>query len=483
MSFQNETILTLHKKLVNKEVTAVELLDEALAYIQGEAAKFNSFVTLNEEAARKQAELVDAEGVQEGEYLKGIPMAIKDNIVTKDVRTTASSKMLENYESPFDATVVENLIAAGAVIVGKSNLDEFAMGVSTETSYFGASVNPWNSEVSVGGSSGGSAAAVSSGEVLYALGTDTGGSIRQPASFTNLVGVKPTYGLVSRFGAISSVSSLDTVGPMTKTVEEAAIVLQTLASYDQRDMTSLNVKKQNYLENINAGIQGLKVGIVKELVGHKGIASEMEEIMENAVKILQDAGAEVKEISLPHINYSTDTYAILNRGEGVSSLQRYDGIRYGYRTENYNNLEELYVKTRTEGFGDEAKRRIVLGTYITSGDKAHYTAAAKVRTLIKDDFSKAFEDVDVILTPMTGTHAFKLSKGADASEIDDILATGINLAGIPAIAVPGGFINDLPAGIQFIGQALGEEKIFQTAKVYENATKYYETTAEMNGGQ
>ena len=486
MSFFDTNIISLHEQLVNKEVTAVDLVEQAFAQIEASDGDINAFISTNKEKALEQAQTIDSEGIQEGEYLKGIPVAVKDNLLIKGEKTTAGSRYLENYEAIFDSTAYSKLKEAGAVVVGKTNMDEFAMGATTETSYFGKTANPWDISKVPGGSSGGSAASVAAGQVPAALGSDTGGSIRQPASFTGLVGMKPSYGLVSRLGLIAMSGSLDTVGPMTRTVKDNAIVLQAIAGYDEAEMTSLPDSAADYLENIDAGVEGLTIGIVDELIDHEAISSDVKELVQAAIETLKAQGAQIKTVSLPHASYANDLYALIGRAESFTSMHRYDGIRFGHRAEDYEDLESLYVNSRTEAFGSETKDRIVEGAYIISKDRIddYFFKAAQVRTLLKEDFSKAYEEVDVIITPITADTAHNLAgeREDQVGELETALAAMVNLTGLPALTLPIGQTQGLPVGMQIIGQVKDEARLYQVGQAFQTTTDHHQAHAEMNGG-
>jgi aspartyl-tRNA(Asn)/glutamyl-tRNA(Gln) amidotransferase subunit A len=404
--------------------------------------------------------------------LGGVPMAIKDSIIVAGTRTTAGSHILENYIPPYNAHVIEKLLDTGAVFVGKANTDEFTMGSTCETSYFGPAKNPHNTGRVTGGSSGGSAAALAAHECIAALGSDTGGSIRQPASFCGVVGIKPTYGRVSRFGLIAYASSLDQIGPMTKSVEDCAFILSVIAGHDSRDSTSLAEPVPDYLSEMNLGVKGLKIGIPGEYFG-EGLDPDVRKITLEAVDILKSEGIEIIDISLPHTEYAVPAYYLLATAEASANLERYDGVRYGYRTEDAENLLSMYCKTRSEGFGIEVKRRIMLGTYCLSAGyyDAYYRKAQKVRRLIKEDFDRAFRMVDAILAPVCPTTAFPIgSKINDPLQmyLADIYTISLNLAGLPGITVPAGKAGDgLPVGVQFMGRVLEESTLFRIARALE----------------
>ncbi|WAA12610.1 Asp-tRNA(Asn)/Glu-tRNA(Gln) amidotransferase subunit GatA [Fervidibacillus halotolerans] len=475
----------LHELLHKKEIAVSDLVDESYKRIKEVDGKIQAFITLDEERARERAKNMD-DAVARGEdsgVLFGMPIGIKDNIVTKGLRTTCASKMLENFDPIYDATVVEKLRNAGTITIGKLNMDEFAMGSSTETSYFQKTYNPWNLERVPGGSSGGSAAAVAAGEVPFALGSDTGGSIRQPAAFCGIVGLKPTYGRVSRFGLVAFASSLDQIGPMTKTVEDNAYLLQAIAGLDQNDSTSANVPVPNYVEQLTGDIKGLKIAVPKEYLG-EGVGEAARNAVLEALKVLEKLGATWEEVSLPHSKYGVATYYLLASSEASSNLARFDGIRYGYRAKDAQNLIDLYKKTRSEGFGDEVKRRIMLGTFALSSGyyDAYYKKAQQVRTLIKKDFDDVFKKYDVIIGPTTPTPAFKIGELIDdplTMYANDILTIPVNLAGVPGISVPCGFHNGLPLGLQIIGKHFDEGTVYRVAHAFEQATDYHKQKPQL----
>jgi len=462
------TIKQAHQGLVKKEFSAVELAEAVLDRAKKRNPEINSFITITEELALSQAKKTDrkiANGEEIG-ILAGIPVAVKDAILVDNIRCTTGSKILENYVAPYDATVIKKLKKAGAVIVGKTNQDEFTMGASGENSAFGPTKNPHDLERVTGGSSSGSAAAVADNQCIAALGTDTGGSIRQPASFCGIVGLKTTYGRVSRYGLIAHASSLDQIGPLTKTVEDAEIVFNAIKGKDENDSTSLEPKtKGGRIE-----IKGLKIGVPKEYF-IKGIDSEVEKAVRNAISQYEKMGAEIIEVSLPHTQYAIPCYYIIVPAEASANLARYDGIKYGL-SEQGKDLLEGYLKTRQKGFGDEVTRRIMTGTYVLSAGyyDAYYVKAQKVRTLIKQDFDKAFEKVDVLMTPVSPTPAFKIGEKADdpiAMYLADIFTATLNLAGVTGISIPCGKIGKLPIGLQIIGHHFEEDKVLQVAKFYQ----------------
>ena len=440
-----------------------------------------AFLALNRENALKQADELEETPFEERGPLFGLPVGVKDNIVTEGIETTASSKILEGFNPIYDATVVRKLREAGMITVGKINMDEFAMGSSNENSAYKKTKNPWNLAHVPGGSSGGSAAAVAAGEVPFALGSDTGGSIRQPAAFCGVVGMKPTYGRVSRFGLIAFASSLDQIGPITRTVEDNALLLEAISGVDEMDSTSANVEVPKFSEAIGKSIKGLRIGVPKEYMG-EGVSEEVRASVLEALKVLEAQGAVWEEVSLPHSEYALATYYLLSSSEASSNLARFDGIRYGYRAEEAKNLLELYKMTRAQGFGDEVKRRIMLGTYSLSAGSydAYYLKAQKVRTLIKQDFENVFENYDVIVGPTTPTPAFKVGEKVDdplTMYANDILTIPVNLAGVPGISIPCGFAADgLPLGLQIIGKHFDEATIYQVASAYESATEFHKQT-------
>ena len=471
------TVHELKEKLDNKELTSEEITKAYINRINEKEKEVGAFVTLRTEEAEKEAKKIDIEG-RTGTYA-GIPIGIKDNLCTKGVKTTCSSKMLENFVSPYDATVVEKLNNEGIISLGKLNMDEFAMGSSTENSRFHITRNPWNLNTVPGGSSGGSAAAVAADLVPWALGSDTGGSIRQPASLCGVVGLKPTYGLVSRFGLVAFASSLDQVGPITKDVKDSAILLNIIAGHDEKDSTSANREKIDYTKSLEKDIKGLKIGVPKEFFG-EGISEDVKEKLQEAIETYKALGAEIQEFSLDVAKYSLAAYYIIACAEASSNLGRFDGIRYGYRAEEFNSLKELYVNSRTEGFGDEVKRRIILGTYVLSSGfyDAYYKKAQKVRTYVSNEFEKAFSKYDVLLTPVSPTTAFEIgSKSNNPMEmyLADICTVSINIAGIPAISIPCGVDKKgMPVGMQLIGNKFEEEKILNAAYAFEQKIKFRE---------
>lgn len=480
MDFLHTDLETLHQQLVDKEITATDLVQAALDNIDATDSKYDAFITVMKDEALAQAAQLDAQGIDADDILAGIPYGIKDNIVTKDVLTTAASRMLENFVPIYDATVVEKLRDAGAIGIGKLNMDEFAMGSTTETSYFKQTKNAWNTDKVPGGSSGGSAAAVASGQIPYALGTDTGGSVRQPAAFNGIVGMKPTYGRVSRWGVIAFASSFDQVGVLARTVKDNAHVLTALAGQDAQDQTSSAQAVPDFAANLTTDLSGMKIAVPKEYFG-RGVSEEVKTTIEAGLETLKSLGATVDEVSLPHTQYGVAAYYILASAEASSNLQRFDGIRYGFRADNVKNLEDLYVQSRSQGFGDEVKRRIMLGTYSlsTGSYDAFFKKAAQIRTLMADDFKKVFADYDLIVGPTAPNVAYNFGENSDDPEItymNDVLTIPVNMAGLPGMSVNAGFANELPVGMQFIGDQFQEEKLYQAGYAFEQATKLYEKT-------
>jgi len=474
-------IQELHRQLVQKERSATEITQAYLDRIQALEPTLHSFLTVTSDRALAQAAAVDAQiaaGAEIG-LLSGIPLAIKDNLCTNGIRTTCASKMLEHFVPPYESTVTAKLQAAGAICLGKTNLDEFAMGSSTENSAFGLTANPWNPECVPGGSSGGSAAAVAAGECAAALGSDTGGSIRQPAAFCGVVGLKPTYGLVSRYGLVAYASSLDQVGPLAPTVTDAAILLGAIAGHDPRDATSLKVAIPDYTQALQPDLKGLRVGVIAETIG-EGLQPEVKTALEAALQTFKELGATVSELSCPRFAYGLPTYYIIAPSEASANLARYDGVNFGFRVENAADLLEMYTQTRAQGFGAEVKRRIMIGTYALSAGyyDAYYLRAQKVRTLIKEDFAQAFEQVDILVCPTAPTTAFKAGeKTADplSMYLSDLMTIPVNLAGLPGLSLPCGFDDaGLPIGLQLIGNALQEPTLFRAAYAYEQATPWHQ---------
>ena len=464
----------IHQKLEKKELSCLELVESVFERIH--KSSLNSYITLFESQANQKAIELDKKG-KFNELLSGIPIAIKDNICIKGFPTTCGSRMLKDFIPPYNATVVDKLDKQGAVFLGKTNLDEFAMGSSTENSYFGPTLNPYNSEYVPGGSSGGSAASVSAGESICALGSDTGGSIRQPASFCGVIGLKPTYGLVSRYGLVAFASSLDQIGPIARCVEDSAILLEAIAGKDEKDSTSRDVQVPDYFKNLNLDINDVKIGLPDEYFG-EGMDSKVKQLVLHSVHILERLGAHLCKVSLPHTQYAIPTYYLIATAEASANLARYDGVRYGYRSAKCKmqsaKLKDMYEFTRSEGFGDEVKRRIMLGTFgLQSGyyDK-YYLKAKKVRSLIAQDFENAFKEVDALVTPTSPTLPFKFGERArDPLQmyLSDVFTVSVNLTGLPAISVPCGELSGLPIGLQIIGKPFDEQTILNIAYAYEKS--------------
>ncbi|MFC1571248.1 Asp-tRNA(Asn)/Glu-tRNA(Gln) amidotransferase subunit GatA [Candidatus Margulisiibacteriota bacterium] len=474
-----KTAHELHNELVNKKISSLELTEAVIAQIDKVESKIQAYVTIDKEDAIKQAKAADEriKKKQNVSPLTGIPIAIKDNMCTKETLTTCSSKILANYIPPYDATIVEKIKAAGAVIIGKANMDEFAMGSSTENSGMHPTHNPWDTKTVPGGSSGGSAAAVAADECILATGSDTGGSIRQPASFCGVVGLKPTYGRVSRYGLVAFASSLDQIGPLTKDVTDTAILMNILAGYDAKDSTSVNLPVPDYRKALVDDVKKMKIGYVKELLG-KGTDKEVKAAIEKAMKKFAELGAELIEVSMPTFEYAVATYYLIAPAEASSNLARYDGVKFGHRTKDPKDLLTMYYDTRREGFGTEVKRRIMLGTYALSAGyyDAYYLKALKVRTLIKQDFDKAFKKCAVLLSPTAPSVAFKIGeKTADplSMYLSDIATIPVNLAGLPGISIPCGLSNGLPIGLQIVGKAFDEESVLRAAFTYEQNTDWH----------
>ena len=481
MNITELTVHELQQKLKSKELTIKEIMESYCERINEKEPEVEAFVTTYLEEAKAEAQKVQEKldnGEDLGEYA-GIPIGIKDNLCMKGTKTTCSSKMLENFVSPYDATVIEKLKYENIISLGKLNMDEFAMGSSTESSYFKKTKNPWNLNKVPGGSSGGSAAAVAANMVPWALGSDTGGSIRQPASLCGVVGLKPTYGLVSRYGLVAFASSLDQIGPITKDVRDSAMLLSLIAGHDEKDTTSEPKEKKDYTEALKNDVKGLKIGVPKEFFG-EGINEEVKKELTKAIETYKELGAEVEEFSLDVAKYALATYYIIACAEASSNLGRFDGIRYGYRTPEYSNLKEIYKKSRSEGFGPEVKRRIILGTYVLSSGyyDAYYKKAQQVRTLVSNEFSKAFEKYDVILTPTSPVTAFNIGEKSNnplEMYLADICTVSVNIAGVPAISIPCGVdSNGLPIGMQLISNKFEEEKILNAAYTFEQKVKFRE---------
>jgi len=475
MELYQMTIHELHEKLAAKEISAKELTESVFSRIDDVEDKVKSYLTVTRENAFEQAHKID-EKIVAGEAvgpLAGIPTAIKDVMCTQGTRTTCGSKILDNFIPAYTSTAVQGLLDEGIVMTGKTNMDEFAMGSSTENSGFFTTRNPWDLERVPGGSSGGSAAAVAADEAIFSLGSDTGGSIRQPAALCGIVGLKPTYGLVSRYGLVAFASSLDQIGPFTKDVTDCAIVLNHLVGHDPMDSTSVMIDTPDYTKSLVNDLKGVKIGVPAELMA-EGIDPKVKKVIEDALELMAKNGATVAETSLPNIEYALSAYYIIAPAEASSNLARFDGVRYGYRAPDAEDLMDMYLRTRAEGFGDEVKRRIMLGTYALSAGyyEAYYGQAQKVRTLITRDFNKAFEDFDVLVSPTSPTTAFKIGERVDnplQMYLSDICTIPVNLAGLPGMSLPCGTVDGLPVGLQIMGKTLGEEMLLRVAYSFEQS--------------
>ncbi len=479
MTIKYKTIKDIQKMLSQKEISHKEVIQEVYRLIE-ENNHLNAFLTLNEENSIKKAESLDNQ--PSNLPLAGIPLAQKDLFCTKGLRTTCGSKILDNFIPPYSATVIENLENAGCISVGKTNMDEFAMGSSNETSNFGNVQNPWGKNLVPGGSSGGSASAVAAGIVPAASGTDTGGSIRQPASLCGITGLKPTYGRISRWGMIAFASSLDQAGPMARTAEDCATLLNEMCSHDEKDTTSLNEDIPDFEENLNLPLKGKKIGIVKD-IDLSSLNADVIKIYEDSLKEFVSLGANLVDISLPNLSLSVPTYYVIAPAECSSNLSRFDGVKFGHRSDSPKDLEELYIQTRSEGFGDEVKRRILIGSYVLSAGyyDAYYKKAQQVRRLIKNDFDSAFSNVDVIITPTTRGTAFEMgSKGSDPIQmyLEDLFTISANLAGLPAMSIPNGNLANKPTGVQIIGNFLDESSILNFAHMFQTSTNWHMYTPE-----
>lgn len=478
-----QTLSELSDALAQKRISSVELTQHFIDRINLHNPVLNSFITVTVDAAMEQARAADAKRARdEATPLTGIPMAHKDIFCTSDIRTSCGSKMLDNFISPYDATVVEQLNNAGMVIVGKTNMDEFAMGSSNETSYYGAVTNPWKDNHVPGGSSGGSAAAVAAGLIPMATGTDTGGSIRQPAALCGITGLKPTYGLVSRYGMIAFASSLDQGGPMTRSAEDAALVLNYMAGFDPRDSTSVEQPAIDYTDNLDSSLDGLKIGLPKQYF-NESLDSEVAVVIDNAIRELEKLGAAISDIELPNAHLSIPAYYVIAPAECSSNLSRYDGVRFGYRCNEPRDLLDLYCRTRAEGFGREVKRRIMIGTYALSAGyyDAYYLKAQQIRRLLQQDFKNAFTDVDVIVGPTTPDVAFSMGERTEdpvSMYLSDIFTVSVNLAGLPAMSIPAGFKNGLPVGLQLIGNYFQESRLLNIAHRFQTITDWHRRIPE-----
>ena len=467
----DKTIEEIHKALEQKEITPVDLVKETFARIESNK-DLNAYITLNKEEALKEAERLSTVEVPTDNLLFGLPIAVKDNIITKDLKTTCASHMLENFIPIYNATVVEKLKENNMIIIGKTNMDEFAMGSSSRTSYFGAPKNPWNKEKISGGSSGGSATTIAARDLLFALGTDTGGSIRQPASYTGIIGMKPTYGRVSRYGLVAFASSLDQIGPMTRNVYENALLLNAIVGKDDKDLTSVEKEKEDFTSLIGKDIARMKIAIPKYFMSDI-VTEEIRNEVEKVQKLLEDANVKVDYVDMNYLENAVTLYQIIAMGEASSNLARFDGIRYGYRVEDPKDMEDLYLETRKNGFGQEVKRRIMVGSYLLSGEnaKTYYNKALSIRDDIKKEFDRVFKDYDLIIGPTTTTTAYNLTDPMDdpsKSFMDDVLVIPVNMAGLPGLSLPIGFGKDhMPIGLQIIGNSFDEKTIYQLASFVE----------------
>lgn len=486
MTLMKKTATELQALLHNREVSVKEVTEDAFKQIALLDDKVQAFLTVTEDEALTRAEKLDNEPMENRGSLFGLPIGIKDNIITKGTVTTCASKMLENFVPVYDATVMEKINQAGMISVGKLNMDEFAMGSTTERSAFKVTRNPWNLNCVPGGSSGGSAAAVAAGEVLFSLGTDTGGSVRQPAAFCGIVGMKPTYGRISRNGLVAFASSLDQIGPLTRTVEDNALLLSALAGIDHRDSSSSAKEVPDFRAGLTGDIKGLRIAVPKEYMG-EGVAEDVKASVRQALDVLESMGATWEEVTLPHARFASPTYYAIATAEASSNLARFDGIRYGYRPDDAKNLEEIYLRSRAEGFGTEVKKRILYGTYALS-DGHHdelYVKAQKVRTLIAQDFANLYEKYDIVVGPTSATTAYEIG-GIVRDQLtlytNDILTVSVNLAGLPAISVPCGFSEGLPIGLQMIGKHFDEATLYRVAHAFEQATEFHKRTPSLGEG-
>jgi len=484
MSMHTLSLRQLSEKLHNRDISSVELTQYFLDRIEKLDPELNSFITVTPEVALEMAKMADA-AIAEGSAgpLTGIPVAHKDLFTTDGIRTSCASRMLDNFIAPYDAQVVEKIKQAGMPILGKTNMDEFAMGSSNETSYYGPAHNPWDTDAVPGGSSGGSAVAVAAGLTPAATGSDTGGSIRQPAAFCGITGIKPTYGLVSRYGMIAYASSFDQGGPMARSAEDAALLLKAMAGFDKRDSTSLDVEIPDYTATLNDSIEGLRIGLPKEYFS-EGLDADVAAAIEAAIKVLEAQGAQVVEVSLPNTALAVPAYYVLAPAEASSNLARYDGVRYGYRCEDPKDLKDMYRRSRAEGFGDEVKRRIMIGAYALSAGyyDAYYLKAQKLRRLVRDDFMAAFEKCDVIAGPVAPTVAWNLGEKKDdpvSMYLADLYTIPVNLAGLPGMSVPAGFVKGRPVGLQLIGPYFSEAKLLNVAHRFQQDTDWHTQTPQL----
>lgn len=481
MRYLDKDIKTIHELLKNKKIKPIDLVNEAFERI--EKSTLNAYITLNKEEAIKTA--IELEAKEVDNILFGLPIAVKDNIVTKGLLTTCASHMLDNFVPLYDATIVEKIKSKNMIIIGKTNMDEFAMGSSSRTSYFGAPKNPWNQEKISGGSSGGSASTIANRDVLFALGSDTGGSIRQPASYTGIVGMKPTYGRISRYGLVAFASSLDQIGPMTKNVYENAILLNAIVGEDEKDLTSASLPEEDFTRYIGEDIKGMKIAVPNYLMSDI-VSAEIKDKINETINILKEEGATVDFVDVKYLENAVTLYQIIAMGEASSNLARFDGIRYGHSAENPGNIENLYYETRREGFGDEVKRRIMVGSYLLSGEnaKTYYNKALSIRDDMRKEFKNTFKNYDLIIGPTTTTTAYNLTDPMDdplKSFMDDVLVIPVNMAGLPGLSMPVGFDKDhMPIGMQIIGDSFEEAKIYKLASFIE---KKLNLDLNPNGGE
>lgn len=487
MNFYETDLTQLHDDLVNKKISATELTKATYDNIKAKDDQIEAFLTLNEENALAEAAALDEKGIAADQLVAGIPLGVKDNIVTKDIRTTAASKILDNFKPIYDATVIEKLKAQNFINAGKLNLDEFAMGGSTENSAYQVTHNAWDLTRVPGGSSGGSAASVAAGEVLAALGTDTGGSIRLPASYNGVVGMKPTYGRVSRWGIIAFGSSLDQVGWLTTSVKDNALLTSLISGHDDHDLTSSTRDVPDFGAQLNddTNVNGLRIAVPKEYLG-EGVDEKVKEVIRAALKHYESLGAIVDEVSLPHTQYGVAAYYIISSSEASSNLQRFDGIRYGVRATDVQDLEDVYVKSRSEGFGDEVKRRIMLGTFSLSAGfyDAYFNKASQIRALIRQDFENVFKDHDVVMGPAGPTVAYKIGSNiADPKTMymNDVLTVPVNMAGLPGMSIPAGLADGMPVGLQIIGKPFDEETMYKAAYTFEQSTDFHKAQPNIGG--
>lgn len=487
MNFYETDLTQLHDDLVNKKISATELTKATYDNIKAKDDQIEAFLTLNEENALAEAAALDEKGIAADQLVAGIPLGVKDNIVTKDIRTTAASKILDNFKPIYDATVIEKLKAQNFINAGKLNLDEFAMGGSTENSAYQVTHNAWDLTRVPGGSSGGSAASVAAGEVLAALGTDTGGSIRLPASYNGVVGMKPTYGRVSRWGIIAFGSSLDQVGWLTTSVKDNALLTSLISGHDDHDLTSSTRDVPDFGAQLNddTNVNGLRIAVPKEYLG-EGVDEKVKEVIKAALKHYESLGAIVDEVSLPHTQYGVAAYYIISSSEASSNLQRFDGIRYGVRATDVKDLEDVYVKSRSEGFGDEVKRRIMLGTFSLSAGfyDAYFNKASQIRALIRQDFENVFKDHDVVMGPAGPTVAYKIGSNiADPKTMymNDVLTVPVNMAGLPGMSIPAGLADGMPVGLQIIGKPFDEETMYKAAYTFEQSTDFHKAQPNLGG--